>query len=96
MRVVIGLFNQSKLFSLTLVQSTLHAVSLLQSLERKNEKLRVMFVRERGEGDRREPPTLQPMNSGRVNSHSFFRRDVRAVLEIVVLSLLFGFEVESR
>ena len=55
MRIVVGLFDQTKLLPLTLVQSTLDTVGLLQTLQGKDEQLRVMLVGERGEGDRRKP-----------------------------------------
>ena len=55
MRIVVGLFDQTKLLPLTLVQSTLDTVGLLQTLQGKDEQLCVMLVGERGEGDRRKP-----------------------------------------
>ena len=54
-RIVVGLFDQTKLLPLTLVQSTLDAVGLLQTLQSENQQLRVMLIGERGEGDRRKP-----------------------------------------
>ena len=38
---------------------------------------------------------FKPMHQSCVNSHAFFCRDVRSILEIAVLSLLLGFEIES-
>ena len=54
MRVVVRLLNEAKLLSLTLVQTALDAVSLLESLEGQDEELCVVFVRQRRERDRRE------------------------------------------
>ncbi len=38
---------------------------------------------------------LQPMNSSRINGHSFFGRDVRTILEISMLAFLLRLEVET-
>ena len=50
-RIVICLLYQAKLFPLALVESTLHAVGLLQPLQGEDEQLSVVLVGERGEGD---------------------------------------------
>ena len=54
MRVVVSLFDQAKLLSLTLVQAALHTVGLLQSLQGQDEQLGVMLVGERWKGNRRK------------------------------------------
>lgn len=55
-------------------------VCLLEPLQGQNEKLGVVFVGQRGEGDGREPPTLEPVNSGGVNGYCLFSCDVGAIL----------------
>ena len=54
-----------------------------------------MFVRQRRELNGREATRFQPMDCRRVNGHSLFRRNVRTVLQIVVLALLLGFQVKT-
>lgn len=79
-RVIIRLFYQPQLFSLTLVESGLDAVGLLQPLERQDEQLRVVLVRQRREGDRGEAPGLQPVDCGRVDGYGLLWRYVGTVL----------------
>ena len=93
--VVISLLNQTQFLTLVLVEPALHAVGLLETLEAQNQQLGVMFVRERREGDWGEPPTLQPMYSGGVDGYSLFSCDVWPILQVVMLPLLLGLQVES-
>ena len=67
---------------------------LLQPLQREDEQLRVVLVGERREGDRREPARLEPVHGRRVDGDRLLGRDVRPVLEVVVLPLLLRLEVE--
>jgi len=41
------------------------------------------------------PPALQPVHGGGVDGHSLLRRDVGAVLQVVVLSLLLRLQVQT-
>ena len=65
MRVIVRLFDQTELLSLRLVETSLHTVRFLETLQRQDQQLGVVFVRERGEGNRGESPALQPVNWGR-------------------------------
>lgn len=55
-------------------------VCLLEPLQGQDEQLGVMFVGQWREGDGREPPTLQPVNSGGVNGYRLFSCDVGSIL----------------
>jgi len=94
MGVVVGLLDESQLFSLALAQSRLDRIRFLESFEGQDEKLGVVLVRQRREGDRGEPPRLEPVNGRRVDGHGLFRRNVGAVFQVVVLPLLLGLEVQ--
>ena len=94
MRIIISLFNQSQFLSLTLVQSTLDTVGLLQSLQSQDQQLGVVFVGEGREGDGSEPPGLQPVDSGGVDGDRLLRTDVGSILQIVVLSFLLSLQIQ--
>ena len=51
-----------------------------------------MLVRKRRKRDGRELARLEPVHGGGVNRHSLLWGDVRAVLQVVVLSLLLRFQ----
>ena len=76
-RVVVRLLDEGELLSLRLVQTTLDAVRLLELLEREDEELRVVLVRQRREGDGRELARLEPMDGRRVDGDGLLGRDVR-------------------
>ena len=80
MRIIIGLFNQPQLLSLTLIQPRLHTVRLLQPLQRQDQQLRVVLVGQGREGDGHEAARLEPVNSCGVDGDSLLGRDVRSVL----------------
>lgn len=61
-----------------------------------DEQFGIMLVGERWEWDRAEFPALQPMHSGGVNGNSLLRCHIRAVLQVIVLPLLFSFQVQPR
>ena len=54
-----------------------------------------MLVGEWREGDGRETAALKPVHGGGVDGHSLLGRDIGPVLQVVVLPLLLGLEVES-
>src|SRR5207302_10485458 len=60
--------------------------------ESENQDFRIMLVRNAGERNWRKLPSLQPMDCGGVNCDGFFRRDIRPVLHVIMLSLLLGFQ----
>mmetsp|Transcript_3491 Transcript_3491/g.11579 ORF Transcript_3491/g.11579 Transcript_3491/m.11579 type:complete len:907 (-) Transcript_3491:778-3498(-) len=95
-RVVIGLLDEAELLALRLVEARGGRVRLLEPLEREDEQLGVVLVRERREGDRRELARLEPVHHGGVDRHSLLGRDVGPVLEVVVLALLLRLEPEAR
>mmetsp|Transcript_8674 Transcript_8674/g.16832 ORF Transcript_8674/g.16832 Transcript_8674/m.16832 type:complete len:225 (-) Transcript_8674:2158-2832(-) len=95
MGVVVCLLYKTKFFTLRLIQSHFHRVGFLESLQRKNEEFRIVFVREGRERDRRELPTLQPTHTRGVDRHCFFRGHIRTILKVVVLTLLFVLEPQS-
>jgi hypothetical protein len=47
------------------------------------------------EGDGSELPTLQPVNCRSIDSYGFFGTNVRAILQVAVLPLLFSLEIET-
>lgn len=55
-------------------------VCLLEPLQGQDEQLGVVFVGQRREWDGREPPTLQPVDSGGVDGNGFLSGDVGAIL----------------
>lgn len=61
-------------------------------IQRGSEKRNEFNIRE---GDGCKLPALKPMYCCCVDSHGFFCADVRAILEVSVLSLLFSFEVQT-
>ena len=87
-RVVVGLLDQPQLLALLLVQADGHGVLLLEALERQDEQLGVVLVRERRERDRAELAALEPVHGGRVDRDGLLRCDVGPVLQVVVLALL--------
>lgn len=76
MRVVVRLLDERELLALVLVEATLDTVRLLELLEREDEELRVVLVRERREGDRGELARLEPVDGGRVDRDGFLGGDV--------------------
>lgn len=95
MRIVIGLFDESQLFSLRLVQARFHAVCFFQSLQTKNEDFGIILVIQRREWDVNEFSRLEPVYSGRENSYCLLRSHVWSILKIVVLPLLLSLEIKS-
>ena len=95
MRVVVGLFDQAELFPLVGIQAGLDAVRLAQVLERKDEQLGVVLVVKRRERNRAEFPALEPVHHCRVDGDSLFRGQIRAILEKIVLPLLFGLDPQT-
>ena len=95
MRVVVSLLDERKFFSLRLIESSLDTVGFLQLFESENEEFRVVLVRKRRERNRSELPRFEPVNGSRVDRDSLFRRNVRSILEVRVLPLLFSLEVET-
>ena len=51
-----------------------------------------MLVRERREGNRREATRLEPVHCRRIDGDSFLSRDIRTILQVVVLSLLLSLQ----
>ena len=94
-RVVERLLDQTQLLALALVQLGGDGEVLLQTLQRQDEQLAVVLVRERRERDRRELARLQPVHGGGVDRHGFFRGDVRAVFQVVVLAFLLSLQPKS-
>ena len=95
-RVVVGLLDEAELLTLRLVEARRGRVALLEPLEREDEQLGVVLVRERREGDGRELARLEPVHHRRVDGDRLLGRHVRAVLEVVVLPLLLGLEPQPR
>mmetsp|Transcript_19442 Transcript_19442/g.63358 ORF Transcript_19442/g.63358 Transcript_19442/m.63358 type:complete len:470 (-) Transcript_19442:1597-3006(-) len=91
-RVVVGLLDQAQLLALRLVEARGGRVGLLQPLQRQDEQLGVVLVRERREGDGRELARLEPVHHRGIDGDGLLGRDVRPILEIVVLALLLRLE----
>lgn len=72
MRIVVGLFDESELFSLRLIETSFDTVRFLELFESENEELGVVLVGKRREGDRSEFARLEPMNGGGVDGDGFF------------------------
>ena len=89
MRIIISLFDKTQLLSLTLVQSALDTVSLLQSLQGKDEKFCVVLVGKRREGNGSKPSALQPMNGCCVNCNCLLGTNVRSILKIYFMSKIY-------
>lgn len=94
MRVVVRLLDEGELLSLRLVQTTLDAIRFLELLEREDEELRVVLVREGRERNRRELARLEPVHGGRVDRDGFLRRNVR--LKGVGVSTLAAYRSEKK
>mmetsp|Transcript_21771 Transcript_21771/g.52021 ORF Transcript_21771/g.52021 Transcript_21771/m.52021 type:complete len:220 (-) Transcript_21771:2237-2896(-) len=94
-RVVVGLLHQPKLLALLLVEPHRDRVLLLEALERKDEELCVVLVRQRREGDGAELAALEPMHSGCVDRHRLLRGHIRPVLQEVVLPLLLSLQPQA-
>src|SRR5579859_2228668 len=92
MRSIIRLFNQSQFLTLTLIQTTLDAIRLLQLFQRQRQQLGIMFIIERRERNRLESSCFKPMNRHRIYSDTFFGRNVWPIFEIIMLTFLFRFE----
>mmetsp|Transcript_10204 Transcript_10204/g.41240 ORF Transcript_10204/g.41240 Transcript_10204/m.41240 type:complete len:678 (+) Transcript_10204:3871-5904(+) len=95
-RVIESLLNQTELLALRLVETRRDGVVLLEPLQRQDEKLPVVLVGQRGEGNRRELARLEPVHGGCVDGHSLLGCDVGAILQVVVLPLLLSLEPQSR
>ena len=94
MKYLSYLFDEAQLLSLALVQPRLDRIRLFQPLQREDEQLCVVLVGEWWEWDGGEPPRLQPVHRGRVDGDCLLGRDVGPVLQVVVLPLLLGLQVE--
>ena len=94
-RRVVSLLDESKLFSLVLIQTTLDGVCFSQSFQGQNQDLGVVLVRYSWEGYWRVLPRFEPMDCRCVDGHGFFRRDIRTIFHIIVLALLFRFQPQS-
>lgn len=53
-----------------------------------------MFVGQRREGDGREPPALQPVDCCGVDGNSLLWGNIGTILQVIVLPLLLGFEIQ--
>ena len=95
MRVVICLLNKRQLLSLTLVETTLDTVRLLELLKSENEELCVVLVRKWWEGNGCKLAGLEPVDGRGVDGDGLLGRDVGTILEVSVLSLLLSLEVET-
>ena len=96
MWVVERLLDQGELFTLRLIQTALDTVRLLELFERQDQQLGIVLEVERREGNRLETPAFKPVYGRRVNRHSRLGGDVWAVLEVRILALLLGLEVQTR
>lgn len=76
-RVVVRLFDESEFLALRLVETTFDRVGLLELLEREDEELGVVLVREGREGDRSELARFEPVDRGGIDGDGFLGRDVR-------------------
>ena len=85
--IVVSLFNQPEFFTLRLVETRLDAVSFLKPFQGEDKQFRVVLVGERRELDRRKATRFQPVDRSRVDGNGLFWRDVRAVFQVVVLTL---------
>ena len=92
--IVVSLLNEPELLALALVEAGLDAVGLFQSLQRQDQQLGVVLVRQRGERDGLELPRLQPVHRGGVDGHGLLGGDVGPVLQVVVLPLLLRLQVQ--
>ena len=61
-RVVVSLFDKPQFLTLRLVETRLHAVRLLETLQSKDQEFCVVFVGEWREGNWGESPAFQPVN----------------------------------
>ena len=95
-RVVVGLLNEAHLLALRLVEARLDGVRLAQALQRQDEQLGVVLVAERRERDVAEAARLEPVHGGGVDGDGLLGGDIGSVLEVVVLALLLGLEVQAR
>ena len=95
MRVVVGLFNQPQFLSLVLVEPALDTVCFLQPLQTEDQEFCVVLVGERRKGDGRKPATLQPVHCRGINGHTLLSSDVWPILQVIVLTLLLCFQVET-
>mmetsp|Transcript_8730 Transcript_8730/g.18587 ORF Transcript_8730/g.18587 Transcript_8730/m.18587 type:complete len:747 (-) Transcript_8730:2392-4632(-) len=94
-RVVVGLLHKPQLLPLLLVEAHRHHVLLLEPLQGQDEQLGVVLVVEGGEGDAAVLAALQPVHRGGVDGNCLLGGHVGAVLEVVVLPLLLGLEVQA-
>lgn len=94
-RVVVRLLDQGQLFTLRLIETTLNTVGLLELLKGENKKLGVVLVGQGREGDRSELATLKPVNGRPVDGHTVLWQDVGTVLQVAVLTLLLGLQVQT-
>lgn len=96
MRDALGLLDERELLALRGVEPALDRVGLLELLEREHEQLGVVLVRQGRERDRRKLSALEPVDDRGVDGDGLLGRDVRPVLEVRVLALLLGLEVQPR
>eukprot|EP00398_MALV-I-01_sp_L67-1_P000203 gene202-gene343 len=96
MRIIIRLFDKTKFFTLSLIQTSHNTITFLQTFQRKNQELGIMLVVERWERNRSELTRLQPMHSSSVNGNSLFTSNVRTILEVSMLTFLFGLQPKTR
>ena len=87
--------DQGQLFRLGLVQTSFHRARLLQFLQRQNQQFGVVLVVEGRGWNGGELTALQPVDGGGVDGNDFLGTDVRSVLEVRVLPLLLGLQVQS-
>mmetsp|Transcript_6179 Transcript_6179/g.20144 ORF Transcript_6179/g.20144 Transcript_6179/m.20144 type:complete len:665 (-) Transcript_6179:1552-3546(-) len=94
--IVVGLLDEPQLLPLVLIQPRVDPVVLLEPLQREDQQLRVVLVRQRRKRDGRELARLEPVHRQRVDRHALLRRHVRPVLQVVVLPLLLRLEPQPR
>lgn len=95
MRIVVSLFDETQFLSVLLIKPRIGDIDLLQTLQGQDQQLRVVLVRQRRKGDRRELSGLQPVDSCGIDGNGLLGADVWAVLEKIVLALLLGFQPQT-
>src|SRR5271170_2266256 len=92
---IVCFFNESQLFSLTLIQSSLDTICLLQLLQRKCQQLGIVFIIEWWERNRLESTCFEPMYRHSVDSDPLLAGNIRTIFEIIMLTFLFSFKPNS-
>ena len=95
-RVIEAALDQTQLLALQLVHTTVAVVVLAESLQCQRQQLRIVLVLRRGERNRTEVTTLQPVHRRLVDGDSLLHRHVRTVLQEVLLPLLLLLQEQTR